>query len=588
LTKKKAGQSVAAAPPAPSRRSYWIWVAVGLVVLAAAIVRLRLADLPLERDEGEYAYAGQLLLEGVPPYSLAFNMKFPGIYAAYAVILALFGQTAGGIHIGLTLVCAATTVLVFLLARRLMDSTAGFVAAATYALLALSPMMLALAGHATHFVVLAAVGGLLLLLRGIESGRRLTFLWSGLCLGVAILMKQPGAVFVVLAGLYLVWTELWSSPRQWKRLGVRVGLVAAGTLAPLVLTGLALWWAGVFGRFWFWTFVYASQYGTIMTLSQGMQNLEEGITVIGPTWGLWVLAGIGLVAPLWDRKLRPYAFLLAGLAVLSFVGTSAGLYYRNHYFILMFPAVAVLAGAAVSSVRRRLAAAGQPMAVTMVPMGVFAAVFAYAVVQQHVELLDETPGELIRSLYAQNPFPESIQIGDYIRKHTSPEDRIAVIGSEPQIYFYAHRRSATGYIYIYGLMEQQPYAHQMQTEMIEQIEAARPKYIVMVSPMLRTSWLWYPTSDKTVFQWVDDWCRRNYHVVGFTYFVPLIERPRGWQDWKLEARWDQEATLQVQQWDSLLAEQVRQQAGAAAPPGQPWVVWKLPMVAVLESNGTTP
>lgn len=37
---------------------------------------------PLERDEGEYAYAGQLMLQGIPPYQLAYNMKLPGTYAA--------------------------------------------------------------------------------------------------------------------------------------------------------------------------------------------------------------------------------------------------------------------------------------------------------------------------------------------------------------------------------------------------------------------------------------------------------------------------------------------------------------------------
>ena len=44
-----------------------------LVVLAAivlaALVRIRLSDMPLERDEGEYAYAGQLILKGIPPTS---------------------------------------------------------------------------------------------------------------------------------------------------------------------------------------------------------------------------------------------------------------------------------------------------------------------------------------------------------------------------------------------------------------------------------------------------------------------------------------------------------------------------------------
>ena len=43
-----------------------------LAVLAlVAVARLRLLNFPLERDEGEYAYAGQLMLQGIPPYELA-------------------------------------------------------------------------------------------------------------------------------------------------------------------------------------------------------------------------------------------------------------------------------------------------------------------------------------------------------------------------------------------------------------------------------------------------------------------------------------------------------------------------------------
>ena len=52
-----------------------------LVIVAA--VRLRLLNLPLERDEGEYACAGQLMLQGIPPYEFAYNMKFPGTNACF-------------------------------------------------------------------------------------------------------------------------------------------------------------------------------------------------------------------------------------------------------------------------------------------------------------------------------------------------------------------------------------------------------------------------------------------------------------------------------------------------------------------------
>src|SRR5678816_1165849 len=93
-------------------------VAVAGIVLASAAVRLRVATVPLERDEGEYAYAGQLILQGIPPYQLAYNMKFPGTYYAYSLILAVFGQTPWGIHVGLMIVNAVTIVLVFAIGRK--------------------------------------------------------------------------------------------------------------------------------------------------------------------------------------------------------------------------------------------------------------------------------------------------------------------------------------------------------------------------------------------------------------------------------------------------------------------------------------
>ena len=89
--------------------------------------------MPLERDEGEYAYAGQLILQGIPPYELAYNMKLPGTYAAYAVIMAAFGQTTRGIHIGLLIVNSLTIVLVYFLGRRLFGPICGVVAAGSFA-----------------------------------------------------------------------------------------------------------------------------------------------------------------------------------------------------------------------------------------------------------------------------------------------------------------------------------------------------------------------------------------------------------------------------------------------------------------------
>src|SRR5208282_5261160 len=154
----------------------------------------------LERDEGEYAYAGQLMLQGVPPYQLAGNMKFPGTYAAYAIIMAGFGQTPAGIHLGVLCATVLTAGMLFWLGRRLLGETAGLVAAATYTILAASPAILGLEGHAAHFVALFATAGLCLLLPVRESIRWGRALAGGFMLGMAMLMIQHG-IFFCLWGL---------------------------------------------------------------------------------------------------------------------------------------------------------------------------------------------------------------------------------------------------------------------------------------------------------------------------------------------------------------------------------------------------
>src|SRR5437870_7881459 len=135
------------------RPNVWTWALLVLVILGAAAIRLRLLDAPLDRDEGEYAYFGQLLLQGIPPYAQAYNFKMPGIYAVYAVILAILGETTVGIHLGLLAATSLTIVLLFLVAARLFAVRVAIVAAATFAALALSPRLFFTSAYAEHFVL---------------------------------------------------------------------------------------------------------------------------------------------------------------------------------------------------------------------------------------------------------------------------------------------------------------------------------------------------------------------------------------------------------------------------------------------------
>jgi hypothetical protein len=120
--------------------------------------------------------------------------------------------------------------------------------------------------------------------------------------------------------------------------------------------------------------------------------------------------------------------------------------------------------------------------------------------------------EACRSVYGPNPFPEALEIANYIKGHSTPSSRMAVLGSEPEIYFYSGVHSATGYIYTYELMEKQKYASSMQKEMISEIEGSRPDFLVFVRTP--TSWLVKPDSDKTILLWSAKYFPDNYALVG--------------------------------------------------------------------------
>ena len=487
---------------------HWAWkIALLIIVLATAAVRWRLVDVPLERDEGEYAYAAQLILQGIPPYQHVYNMKLPGIYAAYAVVLALFGQTHSGIHLGLVVINAATIVLVCLLTRHLMGDLAGAVAAAAFAVLSTSQSVQGVLANAEHFVILPAVGGLLILSRAIEKDRLLSLASSGLLLGVAFLMKQHGGAFAAVGGLYLLSESLRKHPRDWKRIVLRCALFALAVALPLLLTCLLLWIVGVFDNFWFWTVTYGRAYLGQVPLEQApTQFMARASRVVGAAPLIWALAAVGLTAICWERKARKHWFFVALLAAFSFLAICPGFYFRPHYFVLTLPAAALLAGVATGAVTNLLARTRLAVLQYGVGSGLALICLATSVISQRQFLFIQTPTEVARSTYGLNPFPESLDIARFVRANTTDSDRIAVIGSEPQIYFYSARRAATGYIYTYPLMEEHDFALRMQQEMIREIQAADPAALIFVN--VWTSWLEGRRSHRLIFEWFDRYRER--------------------------------------------------------------------------------
>jgi 4-amino-4-deoxy-L-arabinose transferase-like glycosyltransferase len=494
------------------------------VVALVAYVRLRLADLPLERDEGEYAYAGQLILKGIPPYELAYNMKFPGTYYAYAAIMAIFGQTAWGIRMGLLCVQLATMALVYVLGRRVAGATAATTGTAAFGLLAIDRWSMGVFAHATHFVTLPAVAGLLVLHRGMSSGRPRSFVVAGVLMGVAIIMKQHAAAFAVMAAGLAAWSARHSGWREQLRLS---GLVVAGVAMSLATLVAVLAAEGVLGRYWFWTYEYAAAYVSQIPLWAADDMFWLSWTYITQADAvLWYsgLAGLILLfVTRWETETR--VVLLAWVAAAA-LAVLPGFFFRQHYFIVLMPAAGLLVGVAAAAAARLLGRALSPSAASLSALALFTVAAGVYVQREARYMFQMTPTEVMRSVYSVNPFLEAPEIARYIKNHSGPDDRIVVLGSEPEIFFYADRKSATGYIYTYPLMEDQPYAARMQDEFRREVEAARPLYLVYVG--VPTSWGARPESNPGVLNWATEFTARCYERVGLIDIDPTSEARIRW------------------------------------------------------------
>jgi hypothetical protein len=167
--------------------------------------------------------------------------------------------------------------------------------------------------------------------------------------------------------------------------------------------------------------------------------------------------------------------LFAGFSILT---VFPGLYFRPHYFVTVLPAVALFATTgtlwAARNLGRAVRAPHEAVAVL-----VAAVVLGLSIFLQYRTFFCLSPIGVSRAMYGLEPFPEAAEIGRWLRAQPGGEKPILVLGAEPEIYFYSGRRSATGYIYVYSVWENQRYANSMMHQMVREIEDARPQYVIV-------------------------------------------------------------------------------------------------------------
>jgi len=434
-------------------------------------------------------------------------MKFPGIFFAYAGVLTVFGQSPVAIHFSLLFINIATAFLLYLLGRKLLNQSAGIIAGVSFSALTLSPSLQGTWANSEHFVLLPAIGGVLLL--WVSQEKPIRFILSGFLLGFALLIKQH-AIFFFLFGLVFLSITAFAQSYKLKKTILSIGFFLAGGVVPIITSATLYWLYGNFSDLWFSTFQYASEYASMVSLSQGFEDFKYSCThILESNFSILLLSLIGIVAmaPI-KRARREYLFII-GFFLFSFLAITPGLYFRPHYFLLLMPAFSLFAGAGFTVLGNGFLSSRFK---SLISLGILTLVLGLPVWIQKDFFFTLPVFKATKLVYGSNPFVESLEVAKYIREHSQKDDRIAVLGSEPQIYFYAQRRSATRHIYMYPLMEKHIFAHEMQLELIREIENSQPKFIVLVN--VPWSWKFKKDSSPLLRAWAPIYLNKEYKVSG--------------------------------------------------------------------------
>ncbi len=460
----------------------WTAAAALSVVALTALIRLPLFGLPLDPDEGGYAYLARRWALGAPLYSDgAWVDRPPGLMTVFRWVGAV-AYTPTALRVTAMLAAVVLALGAGAAGWALRGRRAGLVSAAVTGVVVAGPFVQGYELNGELLAAALAAWGLAIAFawRGGRPATGWLVLAGALC-GTALTMKQSAvdAPLVLLATTLPATTATTPSatiltPRSRHAVpddgavkivgrSGRFGALGTAALGLALPIGTALVWAAVTGWHRFWYAVVGFQAGLSkgQTLAGRLSMLRESVAHVTPDLlGLALVAGFGAVAA-WRVRERCWpALLWAAVALLAVV---SGPFAHHHYWVQAVAPLAVLAGIGAASVSRRAAVALVAVAV-VVPL----ATQGFLAVQ--------SPARRTQLLVHDRRQLAAGDIAAWLRAHSAPGDRVYAFIASADLYLLAGR--ATGYPYLwYENVQQIPGAKDRLAAYLSGPD--RPRYVVV-------------------------------------------------------------------------------------------------------------
>ena len=461
-----------------TRRAVGEAAAVAVLSLIPAALYLPFLGEPLFADEAVYSVIGRGLLDGQLPYRDLFDNKPPVLYGWFALSFLLFGEEPWAPRLLAAAVLAGTAALVHMQARLLFSRRAAYGVSVAFGA---TGALATLTADATSeiFMLLPMTASLVATTIAIRRRRGRWLLLAGVLGGLA-LMTKPVALWngLALAAFILIWG--WRTYEGlWPRLRPAV-LLAAGAAAGSALAVLPMMLTGTFDELFDAIVTFPMQYRAELSDVDRLKRFAVGALARFPLFGgALVLATVWGFALLLRRRRWPDDHLLLLWALGSAIGVASPGFFFRHYFVQLFPAMALLTVVALGSRHAIPRPAFRPAA-NIALVAVWGVTIATAVALNGPAYTASTPEEqhVARGLLGSRVLREnaSEDVAAFLTARMQPEDAIYVHGPETAIYIYADRQPVVRYFYWTPIRVRRDRG--VFTEIVASLRAQRPAWIV--------------------------------------------------------------------------------------------------------------
>ncbi|HUB87529.1 MAG TPA: glycosyltransferase family 39 protein [Verrucomicrobiae bacterium] len=486
----------------PARRTA---IALIFLVLLTAAIRMPLLNLPFERDEGEYAYIAWRMNFHELPYRDWVDQKPPGVFWVYRLALSLPLNATVAVHLMGFLFSAATACALFFLAGNFMSRFWALAAATLFVFLSADPLLYGQSANTELFMLLPLVASQIVFLSRAAKGRReiSSAVWTGILIGIASAFKQVAAInWFFLVAVFPIFARGERESRRtlffaaWSALGVAMvwGIIGAYFAAR-----------HGFGDFIYDVFTHNFAYVSALSWSKRWDYfLTTFRSLARDEWLVWLFSIAGFIVQAATGRKRHFLFLL-GWTISSGIGVCASGYFFPHYFQQILPVLCLTAAmgaeASVQFVRTRffvwLGRVAMAVVLVMLPAIVIAPfLFVYS------------PAEAIEKIYPGNHFDVKRQLAARLAQITAPDDKVFVFGADPEILFYAHRVSATRYIFLFPLFGPYPDAKAEQMATTDEVMRHHPAAICYLPNTL----FFGSGTSQYLTQWTRKYMAENFRV----------------------------------------------------------------------------